>query len=66
MQRRMLRHRVIQKCARLALGISANEVFLKPNHPNKYKTTETKAEINKSGKNRSSDLKSFIFNHPKV
>ena len=27
MPRRMLRHRVIQQCARLALGISANEIF---------------------------------------
>jgi len=30
MPRRMLRHRVIQQCARLALGISANEVIVKP------------------------------------
>jgi RecT family len=29
MPRRMLRHRVIQQCARLALGISANEVATK-------------------------------------
>ena len=28
MPRRMLRHRVIQQCARLALGISANESFV--------------------------------------
>jgi hypothetical protein len=28
MPRRMLRHRVIQQCARLALGISANESFM--------------------------------------
>jgi RecT family len=28
MPRRMLRHRVIQQCARLTLGISANESFL--------------------------------------
>jgi uncharacterized short protein YbdD (DUF466 family) len=28
MPRRMLRHRVIQQCARLALGISANEAYI--------------------------------------
>jgi hypothetical protein len=31
MPRRMLRHRVIQQCARLALGISANEFSSQPN-----------------------------------
>ncbi len=28
MPRRMLRHRVIQQCARLALGVSENEIIL--------------------------------------
>ena len=60
MPRRMLRHRVIQQCARLALGISANEGFTKPHHPNTYTTVDTKTEPNKPAKSRASELKEII------
>lgn len=41
MPRRMLRHRVIQQCARLAFGISVSEI---PNPINESKTTTIKEE----------------------
>ena len=56
MPRRMLRHRVIQQCARLALGISANESFLNT-------TSKISSEMPKKSspeKSRSNQLKKMI------
>jgi hypothetical protein len=58
MPRRMLRHRVIQQCARLALGIAANEGHAKPEN----KIQISHQEINAT-KSRSSDLKKIISRH---
>lgn len=52
MPRRMLRHRVIQQCARLALGISANEIYISHKYidtnytinPNNTKEKSSKSE----------------------
>ncbi len=57
MPRRMLRHKVIQQCARLALGISANEAYishtyLDTNHTININNTKEKAQ-------KVSNLKSF-------
>lgn len=58
MPRRMLRHRVIQQCARLALGISVHEGFIKlENQPQK---PHQDTNIPKS---RSNDLKKIISKH---
>lgn len=58
MPRRMLRHRVIQQCARLAFGISANEAFTKFENQ-----TQKSHEVIKISKSRSSDLKKIISGH---
>ncbi len=56
MPRRMLRHRVIQQCARLALGISACESFMNTHQQIKTEIPQdTKLE-----KSRSSQLKNMI------
>ncbi len=55
MPRRMLRHRVIQQCARLALAISANEAVTKPENQTQ-KLHEEIREFN----SRSSELKAII------
>ena len=55
MPRRMLRHRAIQQCARLALGISANEGFIKLESQ-----TQKPHEVIKTSKSRSSNLKEII------
>jgi hypothetical protein len=67
MPRRMLRHRVIQQCARLALGISSNEHFassenLITNLSPEMKTEGIKLdeENPKSRKSRTSELKTMI------
>jgi RecT family len=58
MPRRMLRHRVIQQCARLALGISANESFSKLENPlKKPAASNTSKEIEKTKNSRSDVLK---------
>jgi uncharacterized short protein YbdD (DUF466 family) len=49
--RRMLRHRVIQQCARLALGISANEAYIsnvKINKTGAINSNNTKTKSSKS------------------
>lgn len=56
MPRRMLRHRVIQQCARLALGISAQESFAKPTQPSITELLISK----KSTKSRSNELKNLM------
>jgi hypothetical protein len=56
MPRRMLRHRVIQQCARLAFGISAREVVTIENNNN---NTETNNPI-PAGKNRTKQLKEIL------
>lgn len=58
MPRRMLRHRVIQQCARLAFGISANEAFTKFENQ-----TQKSHEVITISKSRSSDLKKIISGH---
>ena len=58
MPRRMLRHRVIQQCARLAFGISANEGFAKFENQ-----TQKLHETIKTSKSRSSNLKEIISRH---
>ena len=56
MPRRMLRHRVIQQCARIALGISAQESFAKPTQPSITELLISK----KSTKSRSNELKNLM------
>jgi hypothetical protein len=57
MPRRMLRHRVIQQCARLAFGISAQEgVTVENNHKN---ITEVTNPI-PNGKKRTKQLKEIL------
>ena len=56
MPRRMLRHRVIQQCARLAFGISAQEII---NVEKKLINTETKNPIS-TGKKGSKQLKEIL------
>jgi len=55
MPRRMLRHRVIQQCARMALVISANEKF--------YKSENNKIDLikTKETQSRKSELKEKIL-----
>ncbi len=67
MPRRMLRHRVIQQCARLALGISANEHFATSRNSITNLSPEMKTEgikldeeNPKSRKSRASELKTMI------
>jgi len=61
MPRRMLRHRVIQQCARLALGISAIEEFSRSENLTKKSNEIQSQEIN-TLKTRSSQLKEMILN----
>jgi len=56
MPRRMLRHRVIQQCARLALSVSVYESFTKST---KHKTKEVAIKIAQV-KSRSTELKNMI------
>jgi len=56
MPRRMLRHRVIQQCARLALSISVYESFTKSTE---HKTKEAVIKIARA-KSRSNELKNMI------
>jgi hypothetical protein len=60
MPRRMLRHRVIQQCARLAFGISAQEVVtVEKNHsPITKETNSIPIE-----KNRTKQLKEILYFH---
>ena len=55
MPRRMLRHRVIQQCARIAMGVSANDEHQK----NAKKIQKSPIDF-KLSKNRSSELKNII------
>ena len=57
MPRRMLRHRVIQQCARLAFGISAQEVV---NIENKQKSNVEKKNPISTEKNRTKQLKGIL------
>jgi hypothetical protein len=61
MPRRMLRHRAIQQCARLALGISAIEEFSRSENLTKKSNEIQSQEIN-TLKTRSSQLKEMILN----
>jgi hypothetical protein len=61
MPRRMLRHRVIQQCARLALGISAIEGFSRNENLTKKSNEIQFQEIGES-KTRASQLKEMILN----
>jgi hypothetical protein len=61
MPRRMLRHRVIQQCARLALGISAIEGFSKNQNLTK-KCNEIQSQKIDTSKTRTSQLKEMILN----
>jgi hypothetical protein len=61
MPRRMLRHRVIQQCARLALGISAIEGFSKNQNLTK-KSNEIQPQEIDTSKTRTSQLKEIILN----
>ena len=56
MPRRMLRHRVIQQCARLALSVSVYESFTKSTE---HKTKEAVIKIARA-KSRSNELKNMI------
>lgn len=57
MPRRMLRHRVIQQCARLAFGISAQEIAIVENK----QTSNTKIlKSNSTEKNRTKQLKEIL------
>ena len=60
MPRRMLRHRVIQQCARLAFSISAQEVI--PVENKKLSNTETKNPIS-TGEIRTKQLKEILCLH---
>lgn len=63
MPRRMLRHRVIQQCARLALGISANELFSKlEKQIQKCRIGNTNAEIQILKRSRNDVLKEQLSN----
>jgi RecT family len=69
MPRRMLRHRVIQQCARLALGISANELFPRVGNPTINSSPEahlSEMKPNKqtldTPKSRACELKKIITN----
>jgi hypothetical protein len=66
MPRRMLRHRVIQQCARLALGISASDVHqsIKNNHPSNNQLASLSSRVNQK-KSRSIELKKklLVKNH---
>ncbi len=63
MPRRMLRHRVIQQCARLALGISANETFSRPeNAMQKSRISNKNIEIKILNKNRNDLFKERLTN----
>ncbi len=57
MPRRMLRHRVIQQCARLALGISANEGHSKANTIEEYSSSKQVNFKQKSLRKRADVLK---------
>jgi hypothetical protein len=57
MPRRMLRHRVIQQCARLALGISANEGTSKPDLTKQTNNIEQELSKNLQPKKRTDILK---------
>lgn len=58
MPRRMLRHRVIQQCARLAFGITACESFIKPSQIQVKDLNTPK----KQSKSRSNELKELMAN----
>jgi hypothetical protein len=57
MPRRMLRHRVIQQCARLAFGISAQEVV---NFENNHKNITEATDTIPIEKNRTKQLKEIL------
>lgn len=57
MPRRMLRHRVIQQCARLALGISANEGISKSDLMKQTNNPEQESSIKIQPKKRMDQLK---------
>jgi hypothetical protein len=61
MPRRMLRHRVIQQCARLALGITAIEGFSRNGNLTK-KSNENQSQEIETSKTRTSQLKKIILN----
>jgi hypothetical protein len=61
MPRRMLRHRVIQQCARLALGITAIEGFSRNGNLTK-KSNENQSQEIETSKTRKSQLKKIILN----
>ncbi len=58
MPRRMLRHRVIQQCARLALGISANEAYI--SNVNIDKTGAINSNNTKAKSSKSEQLKELL------
>jgi hypothetical protein len=58
MPRRMLRHRVIQQCARLALGISANEAYI--SNVNIDKTGAINSNNIKEKSSKSEQLKELL------
>lgn len=59
MPRRMLRHRTLQQCARLAFGLVASEYPLTPHTPDTPPTTHPKPS-NTSKQSRTQQLKSVI------
>jgi hypothetical protein len=60
MPRRMLRHRVIQQCARLALGISAYEIFASVDNSSNKNLEFVQHKEKKDLKSRTRELKSII------